>query len=234
MSKIGIVTMGTGSYVNFLSSMLDSFAKYFLPQYEKQFIVLTDDKTLTHETISNNIYFPFYEWPYSTLYKNKAINLTKEYFDCDILFWVDADLKCIDYVTSSEDLLPTKEKPICCVNHCGWLHEGKEIKLYPYETNSKSTAFVEDIYKVPYHQACLYGGLYENFFNMSKTIEKNIDIDLSNDIVAIWHDESHLNRYIQDISLKTIPRIYARPEAMGELLPNTKIISILKPNLNEQ
>lgn len=232
MNKIGIVTMGTGKYVNFLTKMLTSFSNYFLPEYEKQFIVLTDDKSFSHPSITNNIYFPFYEWPYSTLYKNKAINLTKKYFDCDIVFWVDADLKCIDYVERHEDILPTKNIPVCCVEHCGWLYEEKEIKLYPYELNPKSKAFVKDIYKVPYHQACLYGGLYNNFFNMSQIIEKNIDIDLTNDIVAVWHDESHLNKYIQDIPFKTIPKIYARPEAMGELLPNTKIISIIKPNLN--
>ena len=231
--KIGIVTMGTGRYADFLDFNLSSFHKYFFPQYERQFVRLTDKKyDPPVESIVLN--FPHYDWPFPTLYKPKAILSTKPYMiDCDIIFWIDVDLLCIDNVTDVASVFPTKDRPICCVEHCGWLDkDGNEIVLYPYELNPKSKAYVKDIYKVPYHQACLFGGLNYEFYKMISILDHNIDEDLKNDLIAVWYDESHLNKYFQNLLPKSIPKIYARPEAMGELLPNTKIKSIMKPNLN--
>jgi histo-blood group ABO system transferase len=33
---------------------------------------------------------------------------------------------------------------------------------------------------------------------MSEKISKNIELDLGDGIIAIWHDESHLNKYFMD------------------------------------
>ena len=33
---------------------------------------------------------------------------------------------------------------------------------------------------------------------MAKHISNNIDIDYSKDLIAVWHDESHMNRYFID------------------------------------
>jgi hypothetical protein len=234
--KIGFITMGTGDYCKYITENLVSFHKYFLPKYERKFLYITDDESYTPPIDSEFIKFPFYKWPLATLYKPKAISLTyNKLKNCDIIYWIDVDLKCIDYITDVNDVFPTKDHPIACVSHCGWLNdEGNEVTHYPYELNPKSTAFVRDIYKVPYHQACLFGGFTNEFYSMIRTLDKNIDKDLQNDIIAIWHDESHLNRYFQDNCPKSIPKTYARPEAMGVLLPNTKIKSIMKPNLNEE
>jgi hypothetical protein len=231
--KIGLITMGTGDYIKYLDNNIKTFHKYFFPTFDRKFLCLTDkkyDPPIEAEVLN----FPFYKWPLATLYKPKAILSTEQYMkDCDVLFWIDVDLVCINHVTNTDDIFPTLKNPICCVEHCGWLDEnGNEIILYPYERSPKSTAYVEDIHKVPYHQACLFGGLNDNFYKMIKTLDKNIDLDLEKDHIAVWHDESHLNRYFQDNMPKSIPKIYARPEAMGDLLPNTKIKSILKPNLN--
>lgn len=228
--KLGIITLATGEYHRFLNAYLFSFNKYFFPNYTRKFVYLTDNSNYISPIQSKSIFFQHEKWPKATLNKPKAINLTKEYLsDCDIIFWADVDLNCIDFVTNEEDVFPNQTNKICCVEHCGWLDENKnEIKLYPYETNKLSTAYVEDIYKVPYHQACFFGGFHYDFYKMTKTIEENINCDLEKNFIAVWHDESHLNKYFQTIKPKSIPKIYARPEAMGQLLPNTKIKSILK------
>lgn len=228
--KLGIVTMATGKYYKFLDANLLSFYKYFFPKHERKFIYLTDKIDYLSPIDAVSVHFPFEKWPMATLNKPKAINLTERYFhNYDIIFWVDVDLNCIDYVECESDIFPTPNNPITCVTHCGWLDSnGKEVIYYPYEKNKNSTAYVEDIYKVPYHQACFFGGFKSEFFKMTTVLEKNINIDLANNIIAIWHDESHLNKYFQNNYPKSIPKIYARPEAMGPLIPNTKIKSILK------
>ena len=34
---------------------------------------------------------------------------------------------------------------------------------------------------------------------MSEILQNNIDKDLENNIIALWHDESHINRYLVDL-----------------------------------
>jgi hypothetical protein len=33
---------------------------------------------------------------------------------------------------------------------------------------------------------------------MVTTMKNNIDIDMKNGVIAVWHDESHLNKFIVD------------------------------------
>ncbi len=64
---------------------------------------------------------------------------------------------------------------------------------FTYDRNPKSKAFMEsgDFY---YH-AAVFGGLCENVKNLSDACYLSIMEDKLNDVEALWHDESHLNKY---------------------------------------
>ena len=224
---IGIITLATGRYPELLPAYMDSFNKYFFTSHTRTFVYAAD-REVALPTPCQYVYFPHAPWPMATLNKMKAINRCKPYVEnCDIVFWTDVDLNAVADVTKEDEVFPTQEQPICCVRHCGWLDIfGNTIFCDPYEKNPKSLAYAEKI-TVPYHQACFFGGLRKEFFEMTEHIEKNIDIDLENGIIAVWHDETHLNRYFQDHPPKTIPREYSRPVLMG-YMPGQKIVSVLK------
>jgi histo-blood group ABO system transferase len=42
------------------------------------------------------------------------------------------------------------------------------------------------------------GGSSYQYLKMAKYISNNIDVDYSKNLIAIWHDESHMNRYFID------------------------------------
>ena len=42
------------------------------------------------------------------------------------------------------------------------------------------------------------GGTAQGFKHLIDTIAHNTDVDEQNSVVARWHDESHLNRYLYD------------------------------------
>lgn len=64
---------------------------------------------------------------------------------------------------------------------------------FTYDRNPKSRAYMEtgDFY---YH-AAIFGGVWENVKNLTDTCFMNIMEDKHNNVEAIWHDESHLNKF---------------------------------------
>uniref|UniRef100_W5LZA7 Alpha 1,3-galactosyltransferase 2 n=2 Tax=Lepisosteus oculatus TaxID=7918 RepID=W5LZA7_LEPOC len=64
---------------------------------------------------------------------------------------------------------------------------------YTYDQNPKSEAFMEkgDIY---YH-AAVFGGTWQNVKRLTESCYKGIMKDKENQVEALWHDESHLNKY---------------------------------------
>ncbi len=66
-------------------------------------------------------------------------------------------------------------------------------EMFSYDRNPNSKAFMEtgDYY---YH-AAIFGGLWENVKNLTDFCYLNIMEDKLNNVEALWHDESHLNKY---------------------------------------
>ncbi len=67
---------------------------------------------------------------------------------------------------------------------------------------------------------------------MSNFLANNIDIDYSRGIIAVWHDESHMNRYFIDNSPTVIlSPSYCYPENVN--LSYTKRLLALDKNHQE-
>ncbi|XP_019954994.2 N-acetyllactosaminide alpha-1,3-galactosyltransferase-like isoform X1 [Paralichthys olivaceus] len=69
----------------------------------------------------------------------------------------------------------------------------KPSHMFTYDKNPKSQAFMAtgDFY---YH-AAIFGGSWKNVKNLTDACYLSITQDKSNDVEALWHDESHLNKY---------------------------------------
>ncbi|MBN3308779.1 GGTA1 galactosyltransferase, partial [Amia calva] len=64
---------------------------------------------------------------------------------------------------------------------------------FTYDRNPKSMAYMErgDLY---YH-AAIFGGTWENVQRLAESCYLGIMTDKQNQVEALWHDESHLNKY---------------------------------------
>ena len=71
---------------------------------------------------------------------------------------------------------------------------------------------------------------------MSETIVANIEKDFENDLIAVWHDESHMNRYLIDnpptLSL-TPSYCFAEEQMKNPQYPYEPKIIALKKNHDE-
>ena len=67
-----------------------------------------------------------------------------------------------------------------------------------YERDVRSTAYISyySLRSRIYVLGGLYGGKTKPFLDLCKTLKQQIDQDEKKGIVAVWHDESHLNKYL--------------------------------------
>nr|WP_241879702.1 hypothetical protein [Psychrobacter sp. PraFG1]UNK06540.1 hypothetical protein MN210_06655 [Psychrobacter sp. PraFG1] len=64
-----------------------------------------------------------------------------------------------------------------------------------------------------YFTGALNGGKSEAFLDLCHTLYNNTQSDLKQDIIALWHDESHLNKFaLGREDIKILPPYFTRGE----------------------
>jgi hypothetical protein len=115
------------------------------------------------------------------------------------------------------------------VRHPGF--HASERSAYTYEPKSISTACVAPSEGKAYYCGGVKGGTSTAFLAMAEQLAANVNQDLRNNHIALWHDESHLNRYFVDHPPKTLSPSYCYPEKWQ--LPFPKIVLALDKDHGE-
>jgi hypothetical protein len=232
--KVAICFIGTGKYLNFLPKYYENIKEYFLPNSEKTFLVFTDGQGDFPEDIK--VYSQEHlEWPFITLKRFQIINQAREEIaKHDWFVFIDADALVVDVIT--EDEFFHLDKSFFGVHHpCHYLKMPPHNK-FPgaFETNQSSSASInEDDDLSIYYQGCLWGGKVPEIFDMIDTLSERIGEDLECDIIAVWHDESHINKFFieRKDEVYTFGSEYAYPEVFSEYCDfDPKIIHLSKDN----
>lgn len=205
--KICIITIATGRYIQFVEKLLDSIGEYFLSGFEINCLLFTDNDV---EEVSDNIKISKIEhktWPEPALKKYNYIHSERKYLkDFDYVYLFDADVYFVDKV--GEEVL----QDLVGVLHPYKILEDKSV--YPYETRKESTAYVDDNDRDKYYAAAFVGGKSEHFLKMAEVISKRVTTDEKKNIVAVWHDESHLNKYFNENPPSALSPSYMFPEEL--------------------
>ena len=255
--KVAIVFIGTNKYIDFLPRYYENIEKYFLPNSEKTILAFTDGEL--NETPDNvRVYHQEHlAWPYITLKRFEIINKARQDIEKhDWLVFLDADTLVVDTVTE-EDFLhrccnkTPEEIPLFGVHHpCHFLQLTGRAHMPPhdkppgaYEQNPGSEAYVdmddEDFHfgAVPYFQGCFWGGKVPEVCAMIDELEARVNRDLERDVVAVWHDESHLNKYYleNEFKVNVFHPQYAHPEVFKDYCDwEPKIVHLAKDNSEYQ
>jgi len=209
--KIAILYIAIGKYDIFWKDFYLSAEKYFLCKHDKDYFVFTDAEEIFAETNCSvtKIKQKNWGWPGNTLYRFKMFNLIKDKLEnYDYIFFFNANILFIKNI--GDEFLPNNE--LLVVQHPGY-YNVKSAK-YPYEKNRKSNAYIGKNEGEVYVQGCLEGGSKKEFIKMISELAMKIDDDQRNGIIAKWHDESHLNKYICSHKYKLLDPGYAYPDGM--------------------
>ena len=199
--------------------------KYFLTNHDVTMFVFTDQEIPTKDGLVSfsHIHEP---WPNPTLKRYHVFDKHKEeLLKMDYLYYCDADMRFVSEV--GDEVLPKSESNLIATEHPGF-YGGRRGT---YETRPDSTAYVSDREGDCYFAGGFNGGTAEAFLKMSSIIKERVDKDLEKGIVAIWHDESQMNRYLIDNKPSILNPSYCYPESWQ--LPFEKKLLALDKNHSE-
>jgi len=223
--KVCFVFIGTNKYNLFFDKYYNSIKENFLPESEKTFLVFSDmDLTVADDIKCYSIQHE--GWPFITLKRFHFISKAlEEIRKNDWLIFLDADMYAVKKITEVEFFC--HQKPFFGVQHPMYTALNGT-----FETNPDSMAYVgPNAKKNTYYQGCFWGGRVPQVVEMITTLKTNVEVDMQNNIVAKWHDESHLNRFFSDNAdfVHTYDSGYCYPECMkGRLNIEQKMIHIDK------
>jgi hypothetical protein len=224
--NIGVLIICTGKYNIFFEKLYESSEKYFLKNHNKTYYVFTDNEIIEKNNIvkihQNNL-----GWPDNTLKRFEMFSRVSEILHKeDYLYFLNANMLFLDYV--DEEVIPSENQGFLMgVNHPGFFN--KPVQSFTYERRKESVFFIAPNEGLYYYQGCFNGGRSDKFLEMSKELEKMINLDLKNNIVPIWHDESALNWYYLKKNPLIVDCSYAYPEGW-EIPFSKKILQRNKQN----
>ena len=194
---IGIYYIATGIYKNNFNPFIKSINNFF-PQYNKKIILLSDGLEEYIDYQENNIhiehhYIEDHPWPIVALFRFHY--LVKYKVNCDYIF----------FINSNSMILPNKlynwfdENKINVTKHFSYRSGIKTTYelLLPSDDNPNSTSYIGNINYI-YCQSGFFGGPSNLIYDMCEDIITMIDIDLKNNIIAKWHDETYFNKWLYD------------------------------------
>lgn len=217
--KIGVLLIATQKYIQFVDPVVDSIRTRFFRAEEVTIFLFTDREVTRKDVVPLPIVHK--PWPNITLERFHIFSAYRQELEGkDYLFYLDVDMKVVGEV--GPEILPEFPQELVGTIHPGFYSPGKRGS---YETRPESTAYIGSDQGTTYYAGGFNGGTATAFLNMAESLSHNIDIDRKKGITAVWHDESHLNRYLLDRPVKNISPAYCYPESWK--IPFPKLILAL-------
>lgn len=216
--KIAILTVATGGYKSLLMDLIKSINEKFLTSFDKDIFVYSDEDIYSQD--NKNIIFSkinHEKWPLVSLKRYEYfIESQESLLKYDYVFYFDCDLQVVKNIDNFEF------HNIFAVSHPEKLRYCPD--LWEVETNPASTAYLNPNNIGHYVQGCFWGGKPNEIIKMVTQLRENAQIDLNNDFIAKWFDESHLNKYFFDNKeiVSQVSSSYSYPENWN--LPIEKLI----------
>ena len=189
--KICILTIATNKYIQFVERLYNNIDENFLNGHEIECLLFTDHDVETSDNVKVS-QIEHEDWPMPTLKRYNYFVKEKEYISqFDYCYYFDIDMGIIDKVGDEvlSDLVATM--------HPYQTFYSKNDRSY--DRNPNSSAYVRYGEEGPnYYAGGFNGGSTKEFLKMSQVIADRVTKDLEKGIIALWHDESQMNRYMID------------------------------------
>jgi len=221
--NVGLLVVATRDYKSYIPGLVASAQTYLFPGDDLTVHLFTDDVVpsgldrrgrVVHHPV------PSFGFPEATLYRSAFISDVAEHIGEDVLYHVDVDCRFVGEIGA--EALPDESGLVAVRHHSYGPWEGT------FETSPQSTACTPAEMRETYVVGGVSGGAHDAYLGACRTLAAGIETDTRNRVCAVWHDESHWNRYVAERGAKILPDAYCYPEELGSA-PDAKILCLVKP-----
>lgn len=220
--RVAILYICTGKYNQFFEGFYESAERFFLKGVaDIEYFVFTDNMSLINSPKVHLYKRECKGFPMDSLFRfDMFLSVKEEIQVFDYCFFFNANMLIVEPI--GLEFLP-KKSSFEAVLSPGYYN--KPAWRYPYERRKASTAYIGP-YQKPYryYMGSLNGGTSEAFIKFAETCSYRTHLDYDNGIIAKFHDESHLNKYMREVNGDALSPSYAFPE--GSKIPCKPIIVI--------
>lgn len=231
IKTLGIYYIATGAYNTGFEGFLKKINTFY-PQFRKTIILLSDELSEYDNKIINGCKIEFhricgYPWPIVTLFKMQYILEHKG--DYDYCCYCNADVEFNENFNKYENIDLTR---FTASKH-NWMNDNFQ-SLPLHLDNPNSTSYIGD-HVYDYANGCFFIGNAETFYRMCEDVINMMNVDIKNNIIPKWHDETYLNKWCfvnKDLAQTNIRLIFPRnPNNDGPCYLNYNAIK--KPKYGE-
>ena len=227
MISIALLYICTGPYSRYFEGFYNSAKKYLLKDKAVlNFYVWTDVSDFDSWENVHVYHHNYQGFPLDSLFRFKMfLEAEDEIKKNDFTYFCNANALFVREV--GQEFLPSNRGGLIAMI---WERKLKHPMFFPYERNKNSNAYVPP-FKPPYYYysgAC-NGGMTQAYLLMVNKLASSIEDDYSRGIIAIYHDESHLNKYLLSTDCNRLGYDFIKPEEYLVEGDMPKIILRTKP-----
>jgi hypothetical protein len=263
MSGIDVICIATNGYTSYWLSMIESFLGN-TTRFENIVIhVATDDPKFIHQfgPKSHGVEYRTYKidsepWPMATLLRYKYISEIVDNCETPYFLYIDADM----YFHKNFDELLVKNlhsNGINFIHHPGYWRDIQRFKfrtnsvtfrmilgdikrritlggLGAWETRKLSEAYVPRASRKIYICGGIWFGTKQLLIEIVTDLNDKVNKDLKNNIIAIWHDESHLNRWYSEHGGNVLDPSFCYDPTYQNLSGLTPLVQAIQKNTGDR
>jgi hypothetical protein len=238
MSDFTVLLIATNKYVDYAKELLVSIEEKLFPKSTGQVIVFTDQPGLFSKTGSSRVAvtaaeIPSYGWPEATLLRYQIFEDNWNLVEGTYVMYLDVDTVVASVVELDEVFDDKSDDDLAFVRHPGYYKTSLYSALIArspigtWETRRASTAHVPVHRRKTYVAGGVWIGTNDAIRNMVGALRRNVDQDLAIDIVAKWHDESHLNAWASTHKARHLSPAWAYAPGYKNLVGLEPIIQLV-------
>jgi hypothetical protein len=257
--KVSVFSIATNVYFDYWLSLYNSANKNLFPDADVTYHVFTNivPDEATQKLFKKNVVMhkvADLRWPDATLMRYELIVNEMCGVGADVLVYLDADMK-IECKIDLGSIFDINKDKMVLVRHPGFwrpsilnnrtfyfrhfrlLLDDLALKfriggIGSWELDERSTAFVPKKDRKFYYCGGFWLGKRESVIEFSQTMYTNVRLDANINFTAVWHDESHLNRWASENSFREHDPSYCFAENYENLERLTKKITAVNKSLH--
>jgi hypothetical protein len=238
MYDFTVLLIATNKYVNYASELIESVEEKLFPSSRGEVIVFTDQPALFEKAGSTRVVvtaveIPSYGWPDATLLRYQIFEDNWKLIVGKYVMYLDVDTVVVSSVELDEVFADNDPFDLAFVRHPGYFNTSFYSALVArspigtWETRKASTAYVPLLRRKTYVAGGVWLGANASIKRMVRALRRNVDKDLAVDLVAKWHDESHLNAWAATHEVRYLSPAWAHAPGYKNLAGLQPIIELV-------